>query len=101
MIHITIACQLRLFPKKNQYASYVNKNCHQVWQELLREDWSFIENTDAPESWSKVKEIPVLSCDKHTTTTWIHKPRTLPFLTGDIKLAIQKRKGSGKNIKIY
>ena len=71
-------------------------NYNQVWQELSRQDWSFIENADAPESWSKVKEILVSSCDKHTTTRWICKPRTLPFFTCDIKQAIQKKKKQWK-----
>jgi hypothetical protein len=46
-----------------------------------------------------VKEIIVSSCDKHITTTWICKPRTLSFLTHDIKQAIQKKKKQQKKYK--
>jgi hypothetical protein len=49
----------------SQYVRNVYTNYNQVCQELSRKDWSFIENTDAPDS---------------------------PFLTHDIKLAIQKKK---------
>jgi len=52
---------------------------------IYEEKMLFIDSTDAPESWSKVKEILVSYCVKHTTTTWIYKPRTLPFLTHDVK----------------
>ena len=86
--YITIACRLRLFPKKNQYVRHVYMNYNQFRRELSREDWSFIKNADTPESWDKVKDILVSSYDKHTTI----KPRTFPFLTCDIKLKIRKKK---------
>ena len=96
--HIVISCSFRLYPQRLEFTKHVYTDYSLIRQELTQCDWSFIENTDVEESWTTMKRILLKAIENHSSTKWKRKPKTLPYITKEIKMARNRKK---KYWKLY
>ena len=76
------------------------QNYNQVRQELAHQDWSFIDVKSMEEAWLKMKRVLIKATEKHTVISWKRRPKTLPFITRDVKQAVRKKRSIGANTKV-
>ena len=67
-------------------------NYNQVRHELANQDWSFIDDKNMEEAWLEMKRVLIKATEKHTVISWKRRPKTLPFITRDVKQAVRKKK---------
>ena len=90
--HAAIRCSLRLYPEKSVFTKHVYRDYRLMKQELAGQDWSFITENDVDKSWNMMKKILLEVSEKNTAVRWARKPKTLPFMTKELKRARNKKK---------
>ena len=96
--HIAIKCRFRLYPQTSNLTRHVYTNYNQIRRELCQCDWSFVETMEVEDTWEKMKNMLLDTVSRNTTTTWRRKPKTLPFMTREMKSARNKKKKLSKLI---
>ena len=90
--HLTIELMLKVKVLKNKLVKKVFVDYIAIRNELSTTDWPNVLSGTVDKQWTKFKGVLLKAQDAHTKTSFKPKPRSLPYMTKDIKREINRKK---------